>query len=71
MKAMLLNYSVICHDGHQIHNGWKSFGTVCKKIHKIVKLVRNHPERAQPWQMGNLSSYIAVDTILKYLHFGD
>lgn len=37
------------------------------KIYKLVKFVRDHPKRAHPWQMGNLSCCIAVDTILKYL----
>lgn len=40
------------------------------KIYKSVKFVRDHPNRAHARQMGNLSTCIAVDTILKYLQSG-
>lgn len=58
MMAILLNYSIIYHDGHQIHNWWKSFGTVYNKIYEIVKFVQDHPVKAQLWQMGNLDMLI-------------
>lgn len=70
--AILLNYSIICHDGTKSATDGSLLELSTTKIYKIVKFVRDHPERTQPWQIGgNLSSCIGIDTILKYLHFGD